>query len=542
MFTGDEAWTQYADYKLVSMEIGGRKRKVYPNLPNDLYSALYFSKNQFPKKAAILEDTGESVSYQSMWEKVNSLAFYLSKEKRVTCGSKIAVMLMTGINFGITFLALNKLGALCIPLPTKYRKSEIYALLNKFDFDGVITEEQYLSWFTAYPRQPEFIITSDEIHRLSNLKFDIPEESPDCSPDISVMSRPSLLVFTSGTTSQSKGVLIRNYNIMHAVRSYQLTLDIHNEDNLILPIPMYLITGLVAIFGLNIFTGATLYTLKLFDADKVLDCVKTHHITFLHASPTVFSMLLGERSAYPNLPSLRKMACGSSNMPLEKIRQLHDWLPNCEFHTVYGLTETTSPGTILPCAAYGCSHPGSSGIPIPGMSVKVISDTGAEASPGERGEIWLTGTNVIESYYPENKELIQDGWLDTGDIGYCDKDGYLYICDRKKDMINRGGEKITSFDVENELYKLPGIQDAAVVGIPDSLYGEVPVAAVTALQGYTLHTNEIIAALRKNLASYQVPVKIMVLNHLPLTANGKVDKKSIRTLFSQFNTDKEITK
>ena len=201
-------------------------------------------------------------------------------------------------------------------------------------------------------------------------------------------------------------------------------------------------------------------------------------VTFFHASPTVFSLLLQESKAYPSLPALRCFACGSSNMPKEKLQKLHQWLPQMLFHTVYGLTETASPATIFPTDAATHPYIGSSGIPVPGLRLKIITPEGSEAVANESGEIWVSGTVVLDHYYHQESDLLKAGWLDTGDIGYVNEDGYLFIVDRKKDMINRGGEKICSYDVENELYKIDGISEAAVVGIPDEVYGEVAATAV----------------------------------------------------------------
>ena len=261
-------------------------------------------------------------------------------------------------------------------------------------------------------------------------------------------------MFTSGTTSQSKGVIIKNYSIMHAIVSYQRIFQITDRDTTLIPIPIYLVTGLVALLGLTLYAGGTVYLHKFFDAKR-------------------------EKDSFPSLPSLRLLACGSSNMSKEKLTEIHRWLPCAVFHTVYGLTETCSPATIFPGDASTSSYIGSSGLPIPGTCFCILDDSGSQMQTGQVGEIAVRGTVLLDRYYQKGTgELDEDGWLRTGDLGYFNGEGYLFIVDRKKDMINRGGEKIWSFDVENELYRLDGIDEAAVVGIPHDIYGEVPVAAV----------------------------------------------------------------
>lgn len=214
---------------------------------------------------------------------------------------------------------------------------------------------------------------------------------------------------------------------------------------------------------------------------------------------------------------------------------LHKWLPDCEFRTIYGLTETTSPGTVFPVDANKSPYIGSSGIPIPGLEFKITDENGRELDPDMRGSVLVRGTNITEAYYKMEKNTIRNGWLDTGDIGYFNKDGYLYIVDRKKDMINRGGEKICSFDVENELSDMEGIEDAAVVGIPDDIYGEVPVAVIRLKPGVSMTEEEIRVGLKKRMASYKVPKIMKLVDKIPVTANLKTDKKKIRELFEKEN-------
>ena len=203
------------------------------------------------------------------------------------------------------------------------------------------------------------------------------------------------------------------------------------------------------------------------------------------------------------------------------------------FHTVYGLTETSSPATIFPGNACTSEYIGSSGLPIPGTVFKILDESGNEMPAGKVGEIWISGSVVLESYYKLQTDSLKNGWLGTGDLGYITADGYLYVVDRKKDMINRGGEKIWSFDVENELYQIPGVEEAAVVGIPDEVYGEVAVAAVKKEPGAHFTEQELKDILRTRIAKYKVPAHIIFMNKIPETPNGKIDKKNIRQLFTE---------
>ncbi|MCI8311122.1 MAG: acyl--CoA ligase [Lachnospiraceae bacterium] len=504
------------------------------NLPKNMYASLTETKKRLPNKTAIIDNFGRTYSYQDLQEKVQIFSTWLYQCKQVRKGQHVALLLYNSIEFCVAFLALNRLGAVVVPLPTKYKKEEILSLLEKSDVTLLISDETFVSYFDICKEKNISLLEVKDGEKGYGLapcsvcdnKIDLRKIEQEIKA-----SDLALLMFTSGTTSQSKGVLLTNENMMHAVVTYQKTLKISEEERAILPIPIYLITGLVAVFGLMLYVGGTVVLHKFFDARRVLEDIKNYQITFLHASPTVFTLLLEQREEYLTLPSLRIFACGSSNMPPGKIKMLKRWLPDCAFRTIYGLTETTSPATIFPTDANESPYIGSSGVPIPGIVFKIVNSDGEEVPDGEKGEVLVKGKNVTSSYYKIQNGAIIDGWLNTGDIGYFNEAGYLYLVDRKKDMINRGGEKICSFDVENELLSIEGVEDTAVVGILDELYGEVPVAVVKLQVAGSLTEAELKSRLKEKIAGYKVPVKIKMVDHIPMTENMKTDKKKIRELF-----------
>ena len=264
---------------------------------------------------------------------------------------------------------------------------------------------------------------------------------------------------------------------------------------------------------------------------KILDCIEQEKITFMHGSPTVFSKLLEFKTQYA-CRSLRKLGCGSSYTPVNKLNEFHEWLPFCQFQVIYGMTETSSPALICPYDSPTSIYSTAAGIPVPGVQFKICSSDGKELKENEVGELFIKGACVAENYYklPDSK-YFADGWLSTGDMAYFNKSNYIFIVDRKKDMINRGGEKIWCIDLEEELNRLEEIQESSVVGIDDSIYGEVPVAVVVLNEGYTLDFESIKSRLKKQLATFKIPTQIKVVTEIPKTAGLKVDKRSIRKLF-----------
>ena len=252
----------------------------------------------------------------------------------------------------------------------------------------------------------------------------------------------------------------------------------------------------------------------------------------MHGSPTGFGLLMDLKEEYPALPSLRMMLCGSSYMPVEKLKQLHKWLPTTEIRTVFGMTETASPGTLFPTDTALSIYPSSSGRPVPGLELKILDDDGHEVETGTVGTVYIRGANVVEYYYKMESPLFtEDGWLDTGDMGYQNEDAFVFFVDRKKDMVNRGGEKIWCTDVEDELIAFKGVKDAAVVGIPNEKYGEVAAAVVVLEKGAQLTEEQIKEEMLKEMARFKVPERILFLDAIPKTPGLKTDKKYIRTLF-----------
>lgn len=534
MQTGNTLWKDYFQCDMEAAVFHGIRFDIYKNQPKTLYCSLKESAKRFPEKAAIIDQEKRVYTYSRFLQMVDDFAYYLSAERNLKVGSRIGLLLYNDIEFCTAFFAINKLGCVTVPLPGKFKQQELLSLIDKAVPELLICHEHYASWFTDCPSLQNKIAVSRNSEYEYGFSHLLPSSCGRSETRIE-SDAPAILMYTSGTTSESKGVSIHNYSVMHSICSYQKTLNITDRDCTLLAVPIYHITGLVAILGLTIYCGGTVYLHRFFNSLETARTLHDEKITFFHASPTVFSMLLTEQASVPSIPDLRIMVCGSSNMAKEKILQLHKWMPQMQFRTVYGLTETTSPATIFPCDAAQSPYIGSSGIPIPGLYCKIVSDSdeNQELTDGEVGEILLRGANLL-SNYDHNTPIAYDrnGWFHTGDLGYLNKDGYLYISGRKKDMINRGGEKICCHDVENILYSLDQVEEAAIVGIPDSVYGETAAAAIVLHAGASLTLEEMQDKLKDKLARYKIPTHLLILEKLPITPNNKVDKKTIKKLFN----------
>ena len=220
-------------------------------------------------------------------------------------------------------------------------------------------------------------------------------------------------------------------------------------------------------------------------------------------------------------------------MPVEMIGRLRQWVPHLRFHTAWGMTEATSPGTVMPFLSWEAwsEHLGSSGWPSPPNECCVVDADGRVLAPNVAGELLLRGPMVAKGYWQNPQATAQtfaDGWLHTGDIARIDTEGYVYILDRLKDMINRGGEKVYSIEVENVLHNHPAILEAAVVGMPDPVYGEQVKAVVVKIPGAHLSAQDVQRWVRERLAGFKVPAAVEFVDALPRNAGGKVRKALLR--------------
>jgi fatty-acyl-CoA synthase/long-chain acyl-CoA synthetase len=514
--------------------IGSKTVYTYKNMPSSLYQALRSTVKNYPDKVALVDDDESSYTYRDYLRMVDELADYLYEILDVRKGSHVGVILGNGIEFCVTYLAVVKLGAVFVSLPGKCKKPEILSLAEKAQITHLICERKYYDWFESRTELRRLVCDCDQrkYGYESRLQKFNPKKHAECSGSL---EDPVILMFTSGTTSLSKGVLLKNYNVMHSVEVYIRTLKLNSEDRTLIATPMYHITGLICILAVFLTTGGTVCMQKKVEAERILSCCIKYRLTFYHASPTVFALLLEKREKYPNVPDLKSFACGSGNMAPEKIRKLYEWMPQAKFHTVYGMTETSGAGTIFPGGAAESPYIGSSGIPMPNLKIKILDENEKEQTTGKIGEVCLKGTFVLEEYYEKNVDsFTKDGWLKTGDLGYLNEAGYLYIVDRKKDMINRGGEKICSYDVENEIHRLQGISDVAVVAVEDEKYMEVPAAMVKINDGCVWNAEMLKDILKNRMARYKIPVYYKFVDEIPTTQNGKIDKKKIKEEMAKF--------
>ena len=343
----------------------------------------------------------------------------------------------------------------------------------------------------------------------------------------------AIQLYTSGTTGHPKGFQLTNGNYRAFFQCAQDAkwgaFDV-GDANLI-AMPNFHVAG--ANMGLTTLAqGATGIVMKDVVPNDIFDLIERYHIKSLFLVPAVIMMLVqNPRIKTTDLSSVKQMFYGASPIAEELLKAAQSLIKGCEFTQLYGLTETVGAGTALQPADHFGPHLRSCGKAYPGLQVKVFDGNGKEMKPGEVGEIVINGPTVMKGYW-HNAEAtaksIKDGWFYTGDAGFTDKDGYLFIHDRVKDMIVSGGENIYPAEVENGIFGHPAVADVAVIGVPDDKWGEAVKAIVVLKPGAHATAEDIIAFARTRIAHYNVPKSIDFAAGLPRNPSGKILRRELR--------------
>jgi acyl-CoA synthetase (AMP-forming)/AMP-acid ligase II len=342
------------------------------------------------------------------------------------------------------------------------------------------------------------------------------------------------LLYTSGTTGLPKGAMLSHHNLMAAILNSMCAWDAGADDVCLFTFPLFHVAGYVMpMYHLRTYP---VVLLRSFDAESLLANIERHHITSTAMAPTMIAMLLesGAAERY-DLSSLRRIGYGASAMPAEVLRRARASWPGVAFSTGFGMTELAgnvmflSPADHDRAADEGLDILGSVGRQMPLARVRVVDEAGRDVAPGEPGEIVVKGDQVLSGYWgrPEaTRDSFVDGWFRTGDVGRWNGDGYLFIVDRKKDMILTGGENVYPREVEEVLYQHPAVVEAAVIGAPDPKWGEKVVAVIC--RRHAVDGGELIAFCRERIASYKKPRHVVFVDALPKNASGKVLKRELR--------------
>jgi len=335
------------------------------------------------------------------------------------------------------------------------------------------------------------------------------------------------VVFTSGTTGRPKASQVVHRCSVHSGMSYQRVLQLQPGEVTAVLFPLYYISAMHAHVLPAFLGGATCVLVGTTSPREYVDVLRRHAVSWAYAVPSWWRLCL-RVPQLSDLPALTRLAAGGAPFPQDLVAALRERLPDVRLHDVYGLSETHSPACIALDEDLRRS-PGSVGAALPCMEAQVRDEHGTALGPGEPGELWLRGSLVTTGYAHDEQateRAVVDGWFDTGDLARLDEHGRVWVLDRTKDMINRGGTKVFSAELEELLRRHPRIEDAAVVGVPDPLAGEAVAAYVVASGPLT--AQEVRAWVREGMAEHAAPRSVELVDDLPRNAVGKTDKQALR--------------
>ncbi|MDQ6524273.1 AMP-binding protein [Nocardioides sp. LHD-245] len=455
-------------------------------------------------------------------------------DRGVREGDRVGIRLQNVPAFPVALLASWKLGAVALVLNPMYTARELHVLLADSGAVGVLCaagdrarvveagDGSALRWTLTAEELGDDLTAAGEADRV------LPPAGADPGD-------PALMIYTSGTTGPPKGALSSHANVLATVETYADWLGLVEGDVSLAIAPLFHTTGAVAGAALALVRGLDLVLIGRFEPGAALAAIREHQVTFTVGAITAFSALGQHPDASPETcASLRVVASGGAPIAPATVAQLEERL-GCYIHNVYGMTETTSAVVAVPTGRRAPVDPVtgslSVGVCLPGVGARVVDPEGRELGPGEIGELELRGPSMMLGYHDrpaETAETLREGWLRTGDGGSIDADGWIYLADRLKDQINASGFKVWPREVEDVLCEHPAVLEAAVVGRPDEYRGETVVAFVALASGETVGPAELVEHARRRLAAYKVPREITVVEQLPKTATGKIQRRELR--------------
>jgi long-chain acyl-CoA synthetase len=337
------------------------------------------------------------------------------------------------------------------------------------------------------------------------------------------------VMYTGGTTGRAKGVMLTHANLDYAGGAAQAAGHVPGINRGLATLPLSHSYGLlVTIVGLHSPERGVGVLLRWFDPHVFLDMIEQHRLEQTAVVPTMLQILLSQPLEDRDLSSLQYVSSGGAPLAPQVADEFVRRVPSVKIRQGYGLTETAA---LIATNPVGREKPGSVGLPVPGTEVQILDEQMQPLPPGEVGEICARSPGVMQGYWrsPEaTEEALRDGWLHTGDLGYQDDEGYLFIVDRKKDLIIRGGFNVYPRDVEDALLEHPAIESAGVIGRPDEVSGEEVVAFVSLRPGAQATSEELVQWGRERIGGYKYPREVHVIDAVPLTNVGKVDRKELR--------------
>ena len=484
----------------------------------------------------------ESLWFEGAWHRSGEL---LERSRRVAGGlaelglrpnERVVVTMPNGPEVGVAYGAVWRAGAVVTPAIFLLATDELAHILRDAEASGVVTSPELLDKVldaSAAVESVRFVVVAGEgaegrdgVVRFASLaEADPAPIAPRAEGDLAV------LLYTGGTTGRAKGVMLTHENVWSAGKAGDEAAYVPGVTRGLVTLPLSHAYGLLlTVVSMQAREPPVTILMRWFQADRFLQLVQEHRVQTSALVPSMLQALLEQPLEHYELSSLCYLVSGAAPLAPDVVAEAGRRLPGVEIREGYGLTETSA---LVSTNPPGRVRAGSVGVPPPGAEIRIVGEDGRELAPREVGEVCCRSRFVMSGYWrdPElTSQTLRDGWLHTGDMGYVDEDGYLFIVDRKKDLIIRDGFNVFPRDVEDALLEHPTVARVGVVGRPDPVHGEEVVAFVSARPGCEASADELVAFGKERIGAHKYPRDVRIVGSLPLTPIGKVDRKALRAL------------
>jgi long-chain acyl-CoA synthetase len=512
---------------------GDRMVRCFADRPKTITEMLDAAAKHNPHGIALV--SGEQRwSYSEFVARVERLAAALQR-RGLTAGERIALFLENGLEFPLFLFAAARLGAIAVPLSHRLQRPEVGFILEQSGATQLIYHERLgaqvpdaasLSLSVQYISVGDSSLAPESLEQLSTGDGELLEGETVGEEDV------ALLVYTSGTTGSPKGAMVTHLNLVHAAMTYENCMLLTSSDRSIAAVPLSHITGIAALLMTCVRCSSTLILSPPFKAADFLSLAAQERMTHTVMVPAMYNLCLLQKGFdWRRLSSWKVGGFGGAPMPPATIASLARNLPGLSLMNCYGATESVAPVAIMP-PHETAQWPDRVGRVIPCADIVVVDEAGVEVPKGESGELWIGGATVVRGYWRDGAATAREftgGFWHSGDLGSIGPQGHVGVHDRKKDMINRGGYKVFTAEVEGVLSQHPAVIECAVVAKPCAVLGERVHAFVCLSPDATIDPNALQAFCSPRLAEYKVPESFSLLhNPLPRNVNGKVLKKELR--------------
>lgn len=481
----------------------------------------------FPERIITSFDDKE-ISYKDFYQKAENLARHY-QDLGYGKDDILAICLMNSDSFLICYYACQIGGFTALPINTKLTAHEMNYILTHSEAKGLVYDERFVSVFDSLEGK---VPTLQHKMDLGKEFTDIIDGEHRHAESHKALDDDTAVVFyTSGTTGRPKGVMLTHKNVAAIAEIWSESMEMDHNDRMHIVAPLFHCAASHVFSIPVIYKGGMVIIEEAFSPEQTILTMEQKRATIFFGVPAMYSILLNKPTLEKaNLSNLRLFCYGAAPMPYELVKKVKAMFPDVLVQNLYGQTEN-SPGATTLKDQYALSKIGSVGEPLPQTEVQVMDEFGNPLPTGQVGEIAVKGPQVMKGYLKNEEETartIKKGWMYSGDLGRFDEDGLLYIVDRKKDMIIRGGENIYPLEVEEVLYAIPEVLEAAVVGIPHQVYGEAVKAFIVLKEGERLTVQAVTDFCKDQIAPFKIPAVIEFLETLPRNASGKVLKTLLR--------------